>query len=40
MTFVNALFKICEERFDGDWEAFEAWLNEDAGIEGDIRDYL
>ena len=29
MTFVNALFKVCEERFDGDWEAFEAWLNEE-----------
>ena len=32
MTFVNALFKICEERFGGDWDALEAWLTEeDAG---------
>ena len=34
MTFVNALFKICEERFGGDWDALEAWLNEEE-TEGD-----
>ena len=33
LDFINALFIVCDEKFDGDWIAFEKWMYEETESE-------